>query len=305
MSFSFSQNLLNDMSESQGSQGNSSQPLTQPMMGMGYAANPYSRPNMAMPRPPTFSMAPTQGAGTTHFSLPGQMRAKYSRVESNNNNTNPLILGDTLRETLARVNSITSSSSRMLEEGLVFLEDNVKKEKTETLAGIRIITENVQTLKEVLRDHKEETTMKSKNLVKPCLNIAQSLKKILDVVADDQEDTAKVLDNLETSVQAQALLSIDVLDKLNQAADAVDSMKEIIMCKKKAEISPSDQSKRLDGEPMNTRIKYGSTVTAPSVAERAVVRNFTCVNRQVKTIIDDFTVMEIDSDSDSDDEWEE
>jgi len=303
MSFSFSQNLLNDMSESQGSQGNSSQPLTQPMMGMGYTANPSSRPNVTMPRPPTFPMAPTQGAGTTHFSFPGQMRAKYSRVEGNN--TNPLILGDTLRDTLARVNSITSSSSRMLEEGLVFLEDNVKKEKTETLAGIRIITENVQTLKEVLRDHKEETTMKSKNLVKPCLNIAQSLKKILDVVADDQEDTAKVLDNLETSVQAQALLSIDVLDKLNQAADAVDSMKEIIMCKKKAEISPSDQSKRLDGEPMNTRIKYGSTVTAPSVAERAVVRNFTCVNRQVKTIIDDFTVMEIDSDSDSDDEWEE
>jgi len=304
MSFSFSQNLLNDMSESQGSQSNSSQPLTQPMMGMGYAANHYTRPNMAMPRPPSFPMAPTQGAGTTHYSLPGQMRAKYSRVESNNNTTNPLILGETLRETLARVNSITSSSSRMLEEGLVFLEDNVKKEKTETLAGIRIITENVQSLKKVLLDNNEETNMTSKNLVKPCLNIAQSLKKMLNEVADDQEDTAKVLDNIEKSVQAQALLSQDVLEKLNQAADAVDSMKEI-MCKKKAEISPSDQSKRLDGEPMNTRIKYGSTVTAPSVAERAVVRNFTCVNRQVKTIIDDFTVMEIDSDSDSDDEWEE
>jgi len=305
MSFSFSQNLLNDIPETQGSHSNISQPSTQPMMGKGYTANHSSRQNMAMPRPrpPFFPMVSTQSAGTAHFSLPyQQLRAKYSRVGSNNYNTSPLILGDTLRQTMARINSITSSSSRMLEEALVFLEDNVKKEKTETVAGIKFFAENVQTLKEGLLLHNKDTTMMSENLVKPCLNIAQSLKKTLNVVAEDQHDTTKVLDDLEKCVQAQALLSLDVLEKLNHAADAVDSMKEI-MLKKKAENFPSVHSQRSDEEPLNTKMKYGSTLSVPSVAERAVVRKFSCVNRQVKSIIDDFTVMEIDSDSE--DEWEE
>jgi len=295
MSFSFSQKLLNGIPESQGSHRNSSQPLTQPMMGMGYAANHCSRLNMAMPPPPSpMPMVSTQRAGTAHFSLPDQLRAKYSRVESNNKNT----LGDTLRETQARVNSITSSSSRMLEEALVFLEHNVKKEKTETLAGIRLMGGNVQTLKEVLLVNNEDT----KNLVKPCLNIAQSLRKMLNVVVEDQQDTAKVLDDLEKSVQAQAVISLDLLEKLNHLADAVGSMKEI-MLEKKAEIFPSDHSQSSDEERMNTKNKHGGTVSVSSVAERTVGRNFTSVNRQLKSIIDPFTVMEIDSDSD--DEWEE
>jgi len=300
MSFSFSQKLLNDIPDSQGSHSDSSQPLTQPMMGY-YTTNHSSQPKtaMAIPRPPSFPKVSRQSGGTAHYRSTDQLRANYSRVESNC--TNQVALGDILRDIQTRINSIASSSSRMLEEALVFLEDNVKKEKTETLAGIKFIEENVQTLKDDLLVHNEETDIKTKNLMKPCLSIAQSLKKMLYTVSEDREDATKVLDSLEKSVQAQALLSQNVLEKLTYAANALDSMEETIFIKK-AEMS-IDHRKGSSGEPMSTRRKYECTFTAPSFDKERAVRNFSCVNRQVKPIIDFSSVMEVDSDSD--DEWDE
>ena len=59
-------------------------------------------------------------------------------------------IGDILRETEARITSIPSSSSRMLEEALVFLEDNVKTEKLSTLACVKSVSDVLQTVKGVL-----------------------------------------------------------------------------------------------------------------------------------------------------------
>ena len=287
MSFSFSQNLLSDISDSQ---SDSSQPLTQPMTN----CTNISRQNMAIPRPPSFPMMSTQSAASVPYSFPDQQRAKYTRVE----NTIPSqsALGDILRETQIRINSIPSSSSRMLEEALVFLEENVKKEQSETLAGIKSVSEILQTVKSVLILSNESN--KSKSLVKPCLLIAQSLKKLLDVIVKDQEDTSKVLDYLEEGIQEHEQLHQDVLKKLSHTVDALNYARgkeadEEEMFKKKSE--------KISYYSSNTRSKYDFSTTAPFTAKK-VVRNF-CVRRQEKPVIDFSSVMEVDSDSE--DEWEE
>ena len=291
MSFSFSQNLISDISDSQ---SDSSQPLTQPMTN----CTNISRQNMAIPRPPSFPMMSTQSAASVPYSFPDQQRAKYTRVE----NTIPSqsAIGDILRETQIRINSIPSSSSRMLEEALLFLEDNVKKEHSETLAGIKSVSEILQTVKSVLILSSEESN-KSKSSVKPCLHIAQSLKRLLDVIVKDQEDTTKVLDYLEKGIQAHEQLYQDVLKKLSHTVDALNYERvkeadgEEIMFKKKFE--------KISYYSSNTRSKYDFSTTAPFTAKK-VGRNFSCVRRQEKPVIIDFSsVMEVDSDSE--DEWEE
>ena len=289
MSFSFSQNLLSDISDSQ---SDSSQPLTQPMTN----CTNISRQNMAIPRPPSFPLMSTQSAASVPYSFPDQQRAKYTRVE--NSIPSQSTLGDILRETQIRINSIPSSSSRMLEEALVFLEENVKKEQSETLAGIKSVSEILQTVKSVLILRNEESN-KSKSLVKPCLLIAQSLKKLLDVIAKDQEDTSKVLDYLEEGIQEHEQLHQDVLKKLSHTVDALNYARgkeadEEEMFKKKSE--------KISYYSSNTRSKYDFSTTAPFTAKK-VVRNFSSVRRQEKPVIDFSSVMEVDSDSE--DEWEE
>ena len=301
MSFSFSQNLFSDISDSQGS--DSSQPLTQPMVSYN-TNNSWQNMTMAIPRPPSFPMRSKQSGASNLISFTDQPRSKYTRVESAIPSQSAL--GDILRETQARITSIPSSSSRMLEEALVFLENKVKTEKLDTLARGKSVSDIVQTVKGVLTERNEESSQ-AKSLVKSCLFIAESLKEVLKGVAEDQEDATKFLDNLEQSVQAQELLFKDVLIKLNHAADAIDNvrekevMNEEIMLEKKSE-NISNHSSR--GALMNTRSKNDCLTTyATSFAARRVVRNFPCVTRQVEPIIDFSSVMEVDSDSE--DEWEE
>jgi len=303
MSFSFSQNLLSDISDSQGS--DSSQPLTQPMMSYT-TNNSWQNMTMAIPRPPSFPMRSKQSGASNLISFPDQPRSKYTRVESAIPSQSAL--GDILRETQARINSIPSSSSRMLEEALVFLENKVKSEKLDTLARGKSVSDILQTVKGVLTERNEESSQ-AKSLVKSCLFIAESLKELLESVAEDQEDATKLLDYLEQSVQAQELLYKDVLIKLNHTADAIDNVREkevmdeeIMLEKKSGNIS--NHSSR--GALMNIRSKNDClTINATPFSARRVVRNFSCVTRQVKPIIDFSSVMEMDSDSDSEDEWEE
>ena len=123
MSFSFSQNLMSEIPSSQGSHSDSSQPLTQPMM---YGMPMSSRQNFTLPRPPSCPNLTRNTTSSSYYSH-DQQRAKYSRVEKTN--TDKAALGDTLREVQVRLSSVPSSCSRMLEEGLVFLEEEITKKK--------------------------------------------------------------------------------------------------------------------------------------------------------------------------------
>ena len=132
MSFSFSQNLLDNISSSQGSHGDSSQPSTQPMVG--YNRSTFSRQNFTLPRPPS--------CPNMTLSSHDQQRAKYFKVE--NTSSDKAGLGQTLREVQARLSSVPSSCSRMLEEGLVFLEAEICKEKEVTAVSLEAVRNHIE-----------------------------------------------------------------------------------------------------------------------------------------------------------------
>merc|ERR1719318_1415331 len=123
MSFSFSQNLLGEISSSQGSQSASSQSS--------------SRQNFTLPRPPS-----CPNITKNIFSSQDQQRAKYSKVE--NTSSDKAGLGQTLREVQARLSSVPSSCSRMLEEGLVFLEAKISKEKEVTASSVKVLRDIIE-----------------------------------------------------------------------------------------------------------------------------------------------------------------
>ena len=221
MSFSFSQNLLSDIPSSQGSHSDSSQPLTQPMMG--YNMPTSSRQNFTLPRPP--SCPNLTRNSTSSFYSHDQQRAKYSRVEKTS--TDKAALGDTLREVQVRLSSVPSSCSRMLEEGLVFLEGEITKENEMTMASVRSMTDVIETVSHLSQGNNCGETVKiMKSAVKTSIEMVESVKKVLDTVQEDQKNTARVIDIIEDRLQNLKNDNIELLDKLREANRGSNNLTE-------------------------------------------------------------------------------
>jgi len=306
MSFSFSQSLLDEIPSSQASLSDSSQPPTQPMLGC--TGNQPSIQNMTLPMP---WLPPPRNAVTSSNSSFGQQRAKYSRVEATNNNHSKAVMGDILRDVQAKINSVSLSSSRMLEEALVFLEKEVTKENSKTLTDIRSVDEILSELTDLVQVMKEENEKNSKH----CLETAKLLRMVLRAVKEDEDETVKVTDSLNGFLEVQMRKTQYLLDKLNKTIhDASSNLGEIskekvtekLMLHGMAkELSHVKELRRTRGEICLRRRE----ANPPPTTARTAVRSFSFtreVRSQVQPILDFSTIMEVDDlDSDTDTEWEE
>jgi len=298
MSFSFSQSLLGEITSSQGSLSDSSQPLTQPMQG--YPVNP------CLPWLP-----PPRASVTSHGSS-GQHRAMYTRVGETNHSK--AAMADFLRDVQVRINSLSSSTSRMLEEGLVFLEEEVLKENSKTLTNLRSIEEILNALTDLPQVQKEETEKNSKH----CLETAELLRMVLRAVKEEEDETAKEMDNLEEVIDIQTKQSQRLLEKMIRTVDAASNLEvsvknvqeklSMLNLGAKEQQSPVRKVKNTGGKESCSRREEANP---PPTVARTAVRNFSFtreVKSQVQPICDFSTIMELDDDdldSDTGSEWEE
>lgn len=301
MSFSFSQSL-----SSQVSQGDQYQPLTQPMAGK-------SRQDMTRPWLPSSSKI----AAYNYFD---QHRAKYSRLESIN--PSKATMGNMLKEVQARINQLPSTFSKMLEEAIVFLEEEVSKDKSKTLTNLSSVEDILNALIAVFQVQGEETQINSKN----CLETTALLRMVLRAVKENQEDTAKEMDNLKERIDIQTKQSQRLLEKLNKIVDEASSNSEDVSMGKVDDKLPMfkvgamEQSsvrdvKNTGKESCPNGREANSPPGAPPTAARTAVRKFSIMrglSRQADPFSDFSNIMKVDdldsdSDSDSDTEcgWEE
>ena len=102
-----------------------------------------SRQDFTLPRP---SSCQNMTRITFSSSSHDQLRAKYSKVE--NTSSDKVGLGQTFREVQARLSSVPSSCSRMLEDCLVFLEEKISKEKEVTAASVKVVRDIIEKILE-------------------------------------------------------------------------------------------------------------------------------------------------------------
>ena len=92
-----------------------------------------------------------------------QQRAKYSKVE--NTSSNKAGLGQTLREVQAMLSSVPNSCSTMLEEGLVFLDEKISKEKEVTAASVKVVRDIIEKILESCEAANQEELIEKKKVL--------------------------------------------------------------------------------------------------------------------------------------------
>ena len=294
MSFSFSQNLLDNISSSQGSQSDSSLPPTQPMMGYNMATS--SRQNFTLPRPPS---CPNMTRNTFSSLSHDQQRGKYSKVE--NNSSDKAGLGQTLREVQARLSSVPSSCSRMLEEGVGFLEAEIGKEKEATAASVKVVRDIIKKILEFCEAANTEELIEKKNAsLKISFEMVETLKEMLIAVDEEQKSAVKVIDIMEERLDQQMKANKELSKEISQLNVISMNMSEVVKKVVKEEV---EKMQRKTGQVNNTG--WGGAGGRRAAVVRTV-RGFSLARRlgkQLEAVVDFSTVMEVDDDDD--DDWEE
>ena len=201
----------------------------------------------------------------------------------------------------------------MLEEGLVFLEEEITKEAEMRMAGVRSMTDVIETVSHLSQGNmRGETVEIMKSAVKTSLEMAESVKKVLDTVQEDQKNTSRVIDIIEDRLQNLKNDNIELLDKLREANRGSNNLTEKVKKLVDEELRMND---RKAGQPNYKRNEApGRAAAQPTAASFSVlrtgVRGFSLARKlssKVETLVDFSSVMEVDDDGDDDDSdmWEE
>eukprot|EP00092_Neocalanus_flemingeri_P022400 GFUD01024293.1.p1 GENE.GFUD01024293.1~~GFUD01024293.1.p1 ORF type:complete len:315 (+),score=111.23 GFUD01024293.1:132-1076(+) len=302
MSFSFSQNLLSDLSSSQSSQSDSLPP-TQPMIRHNWSTTNTTRQNFTLPRPPS---CPNMNRPV---SSQEPQRAKYTRQENSSDKTS---LGQTLKEVQAGLNSVPSTFSRMLEEALVYLETMITKEKEMTSNKVKSVNDDLEkVIEEVLKGKTvvEEESKKASASVEMSLKLMETLTNVLSAVDADQKKTVKVVQNLEEKLDKQIRINQKLLEdfqRLNYSDQSirVDNMRRMVRLVAKEELEAlkgvQNQAGEYDGRRPARFERQGANTDVTPVRSTVSVRNSSLANKKVQDMVDFSVVMEIDEDEDED-----
>ena len=303
MSFSFSQNLLSDISSSQSSQSDSL-PSTQPMI-MNNMSTRSSRQNFTFPRPPSCPDL------TGPVSSSNNLRAKDSRQENSSGKTG---LGQTLREVQARIGSVPSSFSRMLEEALLFLETEMTKEGDMTRERVKSVRNLLDQVAEDLIENKsvgEEICKKTNSSVENNIRTVNTIAKAMLIVEAGQEDTLRVVEMVEAKLDQQLQFSRDLLEDVHKLKEKhlknqTDLVREAV--KEELERMRSSRAEKSEtGGPRET-VEHLGVAAAPVTVVRSTVRCFSMASgkeEEIQKVVDFSTVMEVDEEEDLWGDWEE
>ena len=302
MSFTFSQNLLSDITSSQSSQSDTLPP-TQPMIMPNRSIN-STRQNMTFPRPPS---CPDLSRPVSS----SYQRAKYSRQENSSNRQ--ASLGITLREVQTRLNSVPSTFSRMLEEALVFLEAMITKEEETT-------SESVKTLRNILEKTVEEfSAVKTKEeevykKASTSVEIVKSLTKALVAVDAGQNNTARVVEIIEKKLDKQVQFNIELMKDVSRLKDDIPNgemrnLAEIVRETVRVELERIKRKSILDSS--TSRVGgasanwLGRAVGPFGGVNSSTVRGFSLATgqgEQVQAMVDFSLVMEMDDEEEEEED---
>eukprot|EP00092_Neocalanus_flemingeri_P022398 GFUD01024291.1.p1 GENE.GFUD01024291.1~~GFUD01024291.1.p1 ORF type:complete len:300 (+),score=117.01 GFUD01024291.1:132-1031(+) len=296
MSFSFSQNLLSDLSSSQSSQSDSLPP-TQPMIRHNWSTSNTTRQNFTLPRPPS---CPNMNRPV---SSQEPQRAKYTRQENKSDKTS---LGQTLKEVQAGLSSVPSTFSRMLEEALVYLETMITKEEEMTSDKVKSVKDFLEKVVEEGKTGVEEMSKKASASVEMSLKMMETLTNVMAAVDSDQNNTMKVVQNLEEKLDKQILINKKLLEDFQRLNDSFQSVgvENVRRMVKLVAMEEMEVLKRVQNEAR----KYdgrGPAIFEGQGAKTGSVRNFSLANKKFQDMVDFSVVLEIDEDDEDDDVWED
>jgi len=278
MSFSFSQNLLADISEN----SSQSQPPAQPQFVVpmekqemqAYHRHQLTRSNF--PRPsscPDFTRKQTSS----------NLSSSQSKMMPQQQN-----LGQILKDVNSSITSVPSSCSRMFEEGLSFLESLVHQKREILVTGVKKLESTIKA-NENYADGKREEYVKLEKIVDDCVARLGSLNSMLSNLETEQEELAKLATDLSTMIENQNEVVHKMLSNVNRG---------------KAFAIKNDTSP-LRGEQHFTH-HYEQSRNEVSTVFRSRLRTFNVSpqGRDLEAGVDFNSIMEFE-DSDMENEWEE
>jgi len=279
MSFSFSQNLLADISEN----SSQSQPPAQPQFVVpmekqemqAYHRHQLTRSNF--PRPsscPDFTRKQTSS----------NLSSSQSKMMPQQQN-----LGQILKDVNSSITSVPSSCSRMFEEGLSFLESLVHQKREILVTEVKKLESTIKA-NENYADGKQEEYVKLEKVVDDCIARLGSLNSMLSSLETEQEELTKLVAVLLTMIE-------NLNETVHKMVSNVNRGKAFAT---KDDASPQRGDKHFTHHHEQVRNEV-STVC------RSRLRTFDVSPQgsDMETLCDDFnSIMEL-GDSDSENEWEE